>query len=99
MCRGPGFAGDDEPDQVVSLPQFDRIAEVERLPVLEHGAKAPPKRLRQTSSTGAQYAALLTWPRRSTSVERSCQVDFAAPSSGGGRSSRVEARRPAAEGP
>ena len=43
MCRGPGFAGDHEPEQVVSLPQFDRIAEVERLPVLEHGAKAPPE--------------------------------------------------------
>ncbi len=66
-------------------PQLDRVAEVERLPVLERCAvRAHAASPTRCSSTGAQKAALFTWRSRSTSVARRCQSRRVA-SSGGPR--------------
>ena len=70
--------------------ELDALAEVDRLAVLERRAcSRPPSRPATRSSSGAQYAALFTWPSRSMSVTRSGHRATARPCGAGS----VEARR------
>ena len=76
------------------------VAEVDRLPVLEHGAQAPAERcarqLLDRSPVRRVVDVARGGRRRSSAAARSTSRLAVA---GGGRSSRVEARRPAAEAP
>ena len=80
---------------MLELGQLQLVPEVECVPVLERrGARfvGSPRRT-GTSSTACQWIALLTWPRTSTSVERSATSD--AVRRAAGRVAPSSSRRPA----